>query len=208
MPATLTHAMLDDLHIGNASLSLKAYSPSGVDITAGMDFSNSDQIYTLEGSFNLTCDDASGTDIRIDQHKEVIDTNIEKGGNWRMTGNIPSIAVDLLKYFFTEGKAIAAGTASSPKGITGADGSAYYTGFGFLATPEIIEVSVLVESESKNTAILFPHVKMVVSPVKKDDNTNPAYLSFVGFILPNPAKSGNDLVGDFAVLKADTRPTT
>ena len=64
MPATLTHAMLDDLHIGNASLSLKAYSPSGVDITAGMDFSNSDQIYPLEGSFNLTCDDASGTDIQ------------------------------------------------------------------------------------------------------------------------------------------------
>ena len=28
--ATLTHAMLDDLHIGNACLSLMAYAPGGV----------------------------------------------------------------------------------------------------------------------------------------------------------------------------------
>ena len=204
--ATLTHAMLDDLHIGNASLSLKAYTPGGVDMSLGMDFSNADQIFTLEGSFNLSYDDPSGTDIKIDQHKEVIDTQIDKGGNWRMTGNIPSVASALLQYFFTEGLAIPAGTASSPKGVTGADG-AFYTGQGFLATPETIEVSVLVESESKNTAILFPHVKMIVTPVKKDDNTNPAYLSFVGFILPNPKQNGNNAVGDFAVLKAATAPS-
>ena len=31
--ATLTHAMLDDLHIGNASLSLLAYT-AGIDLSA------------------------------------------------------------------------------------------------------------------------------------------------------------------------------
>lgn len=199
--------MLDDLHIGNASLSLLAYNPAGIDLSAGMDFSSADQIFTLEGSFNLTADDPNGTDIRIDQHREVIDTNIEKGGNWRMTGNIPSIAQALLEYFFTEGATIAAGTAGAVKGVKGSDG-AFYTGKAFLSTPETIEVSVLVESESKNTAILFPHVKMVVSPVKKDDNTNPAYLSFVGFILPNPGQTSSAASGDFAVLKAATIPTT
>ena len=208
MPATLTHAMLDDLHIGNASISLLPYSASGVDITSGLDFSSADQIYTLEGTFNLECDDPSSTDIKIDQHQEVIDVQIDKGGNWRMTGNIPSIAVDLLKYFFTEGSAIAAGTASSVKGVTGADGTAFYTGQGFLATPETIEVTVLAESESKNTAILFPHVKMIVSKPKKDDNTNPAYLSFTGYVLPNAFTVGSPAapVGDFAVLKAASRP--
>lgn len=198
--------MLDDLHIGNASLSLLAYTPAGVDITAGMDFSAADQIFTLEGSFNLSADDPSSTEIRIDQHQEVIDQNIEKGGNWRMTGNIPSVAQELIEYFFTEGAAISAGSAASKTGVKGSDG-AYYTGKGFLSTPETIEVSILVESESKNTAILFPHVKLVVSPVKKDDNTNPAYLSFVGFILPNPYKKSNEYVGDFAVLKATAEPT-
>ena len=195
--ATLTHAMLDDLHIGNACLSLKAYTAAGVDITTAMDFSAADKLYTLEGTFNLECDDPSSTDIKIDQHQEVIDVQMDKGGNWRMTGNIPSVAEALLEYFFTEGQTT--GT------ITGGE-STTYSGKGFLATPEIIEVTVLAESESKNTAILFPHVKMIVSKPKKDDNANPAYLSFVGFVLPNPFTKGTPAtpVGDFAVLKATT----
>lgn len=204
--ATLTQAMLDDLHIGNASLSLLPYN-GGVDMASGLDFSSADQIFTLENSFQMLCDDPSGTDIRIDQHRKVIDTNIERGGNWRIAGNIPSQAQALLEYFFEEGATIAAGSAASPKGVKGTDG-AFYTGKGFLATPEIIEVSVLVESESKNTAILLPHVKLVVSEPKKDDNTNPLYLSFVGYILPNPGETSNAPSGDFAVLKAATLPTT
>ena len=195
--ATLTHAMLDDLHIGNACISLKAYASGGVDITQAISFAAEDKIYTLEGSFNLECDDPSSTDIKIDQHQEVIDVQFDKGGNWRMTGNIPSVAQALLEYFFSEGQAT--GT------ITGGESSTY-TGKGFLATPEIVEVTVLVESESKNTAILFPHVKMIVSKPKKDDNSNPAYLSFTGFILPNPFTKGTPAapVGDFAVLKASS----
>jgi len=205
--ATLTHDMLNDLHIGNASISLLEYNASGVDITSGLDFSTADRIYTLEGTFNLTADDPTSTDIKVDQHGEVIDTKIETGGNWQMTGNIPSTAEAVLSYFFEDGSTIAAGTAGSVKGVTGADGN-FYTGKGFLAQPQIIEVTVLAESETHNTAILFPHVKMIVSPIKKDDNENPAYLSFLGYILPNPYKSGNDYVGDFAVLKSATRPTS
>jgi hypothetical protein len=204
--ATLTHAMLDDLHIGNASISLMAYNANGVDITSGLDFSAADQIFTLEGSFNLECDDPSTSEIKIDQHQEVIDTKIEKGGNWRMTGNIPTIAKEALAYFYNAGKEISAGTASSLKGVTGAEGN-FYTGKGFMSTPNIVEVTVLVESETHNTAILFPHVKMVVSKPKKDDNDNPAYLSFVGYVLPNPYMQGADYVGDFAVLKAATAPS-
>ena len=193
--ATLTHAMLDDLHIGNACLSILPYNASGVDITSALNFSAADKIYTLEGTFNLECDDPSNTDIRIDQHQEVIDVQYDKGGNWRMTGNIPSVAEALLAYFFNEGQAT--GT------ITGGEGDTY-TGKGFMATPEVVEVTILAESETKNTAILFPRVKMLVSKPKKDDNANPAYLSFTGFILPNPYTKGTPAtpVGDFAVLKA------
>lgn len=204
--ATLTHAMLDDLHIGNASLSLLPYSSAGVDITSGLDFSGADQIFTLEGTFNLTSDDPTSNDIRIDQHQEVIDTQIEKGGNWQMTGNIPSVAAELLGYFYDAGATIAAGTAQAPTGVKGAEGT-FYTGKGFMASPNEVEVTILAESESKNTAILFPHVKLIVSKPKKDDNTNPAYLSFLGYILPNPYTKNNSPVGDFAVLKATTAPS-
>ena len=204
--ATLTHAMLDDLHIGNACLSILDYTPSGVDITSGLDFSSADQLYTLEDTFNLSCDDPSSTDIRIDQHREVIDVAIDKSGNWTMTGNIPSQAQALFEKFYDSGAAVAAGTAQAPKGVKGAEGT-FYTGKGFMATPNIVEVTVLAESETKNTAILFPHVKLIVSKPKKDDNSNPLYLSFTGFILPNPYKNGSDYVGDFAVLKATAAPT-
>lgn len=204
--ATLTHAMLDDLHIGNASLSLLPYSSSGVDITSGLDFSSADQIFTLEGTFNLTSDDPTSNDIRIDQHQEVIDTQIEKGGNWQMTGNIPSVAAELLGYFYDAGATIAAGSVSTPTGVKGAEGT-YYTGKGFMASPNEVEVTILAESESKNTAILFPHVKLIVSKPKKDDNTNPAYLSFLGYILPNPYTKNDSPVGDFAVLKATAAPS-
>lgn len=202
--ATLTHAMLDDLHIGNAAISLLNYTSGGVDITdpTKTNFSSADQIYTLEGTFNLETDDPSQSDIKIDQHQEVIDVQIEKGGNWRMTGNIPSIAQAVLAKFYNAGATIGTGTASSSTSVTGAE-STKYSGKGFMATPNEVEVTVLVESESKNTAILFPHVKMIVSKPKKDDNTNPAYLSFVGYVLPNPYKKTNAYVGDFAVLKAD-----
>lgn len=204
--ATLTHAMLDDLHIGNACLSLLDYQSGGVDITSGLDFSAADKIYTLEDTFNLSCDDPSSTDIRIDQHREVIDVAIDKSGNWTMTGNIPTQAVAVFNKFYDSGAEIAAGTASSPKGVTGGEGT-FYTGKGFMATPKIVEVTILAESETKNTAILFPHVKLIVSKPKKDDNSNPLYLTFTGFILPNPYKKSDDYVGDFAVLKATTAPS-
>lgn len=204
--ATLTHAMLDDLHIGNACLSILDYASSGVDITSGLDFSSADQLYTLEDTFNLSCDDPSSTDIRIDQHREVIDVAIDKSGNWTMTGNIPTQAVAVFNKFYNSGAEITAGTASSPKGVTGHEGT-FYTGKGFMATPNIVEVTVLAESETKNTAILFPHVKLIVSKPKKDDNSNPLYLTFTGFILPNAYKNGDNYVGDFAVLKATTAPS-
>jgi len=199
--SSLTHAMLDDLHIGNASLSLLAYPSTGFDPT-GADFSTGGQIFTLEDTFNLSCDDPSQSDIKIDQHKEIIDVSIDKGGNWVMTGNIPTQAAAVFDEFFDAGATIAAGTASNKTGVTGADGAAYYTGKGYLATPLVVEVAVLAESETKNTAILFPHVKMVLSRPKKDDNSNPLYLTMTGFILPNAKKQGDNLMGDFFVLKA------
>ena len=195
--SSLTHAMLDDLHIGNASLSLLAYDAAGVNI-ASMDFSAGGRLFTLEDTFNLSADDPSSSDIRIDQHREVIDVSIDKGGNWVMTGNIPTQAQAVFDEFYD------AGIASA---VTGADGDSY-TGKGYQATPNVVEVSVLAESETKNTAILFPHVKMVVSRPKKDDNSNPLYLTFTGFILPNPYISGTGSsakpAGDFVVLKAST----
>ena len=195
--SSLTHAMLDDLHIGNASLSLLAYDAAGVNI-ATMDFSAGGHIFTLEDTFNLSADDPSSSDIRIDQHREVIDVAIDKGGNWVMTGNIPSQAQAVFDEFYE------AGIASA---VTGGEGDSY-TGKGYQATPNVVEVSVLAESESKNTAILFPHVKMVLSRPKKDDNSNPLYMTFTGFILPNPYISGTGSsakpAGDFVVLKKST----
>jgi hypothetical protein len=92
--ATLTKAMIDDLHKGMAALSLLPYADGGVTFS-NLDFEGADQIFTLKDSFSITPSDTTSEEIKIDQRDEVIDTTVTKG-EWTMTGNIPSVATELL----------------------------------------------------------------------------------------------------------------
>ena len=69
MAATLTKAMLEDLHKGSATVSLIPYTAGGVNF-ASMTFKDSDQIYTLAGSLTLSPEDAETNPIKIDQLDE------------------------------------------------------------------------------------------------------------------------------------------
>ena len=98
MAATLTKAMLEDLHKGSATVSLIPYTAGGVNF-ASMTFKDSDQIYTLAGSLTLSPEDAETNPIKIDQLDETIDFDMNEG-NWLVNGNIPSISEAVLSYFF------------------------------------------------------------------------------------------------------------
>ena len=185
MAATLTKAMIDDLHKGMAALSLLPYTDGGVTFS-NLDFSNADQIFTLKDSFSITPSDPTSEEIKIDQKDQTIDTTTETG-EYKMAGQIPSVAVEVLDYFMNEAGAVT--------GLKGQEGDTY-SGKSYYTEPKEVICSVLVESASKKTAIVFAKVKFVVAGVTVENASTPAYVSFNADILAN-AKAAQ---GDFAVL--------
>lgn len=185
--AKLTKAMIDDLHKGMAAISLIPYSEGGVTYS-NLDFSNADQIFTLKDSFSVTPSDPTSEEIKIDQRDQTIDTTTETG-EYKMAGQIPSVAVAVLDYFMNG--------ASEVTGVKGADG-ATYAGKSYYIEPKEVICTVLVESASEKTAIVFGKVKFVVPGVTIENASTPAYVAFNADILAN-AMEGQ---GDFAVLKS------
>lgn len=183
--ATLTKAMIDDLHKGMAAISLLPYTDGGVTFS-NLDFTSADQIFTLKDSFSVTPSDPTSEEIKIDQKDQTIDTTVTTG-EYTMSGQIPSVAVEVLDYFMT-----GASTVTSVKGVD----ENTYTGKSYYIEPKEVTCSVLIESASKKTAIVFAKVKFTVAGVTIENASTPAFVSFKGDILAN-AKEGQ---GDFAVL--------
>ena len=186
--ATLTKAMLEDLHKGNAAISLLPYTAGGVSLK-GLDFEDADQVFTEQDTFTLAPADPSTNAFKVDQYDETIDFDFENG-DWTINGNIPSWATAVFDYFFNEPDAIS-GDGNTIKGQEGT----VYAGKGYKDAKEV-EVIVLVESKSKKTAIALGHVKIVVNPPAIDDHQKPGYVKFVGYVLANGEHS------KFAILKA------
>lgn len=186
MAATLTHSMLEDLHRGCASIKLLAVPSGGSVDFKTLSFAQADEVFTLKDTFQITQDDASTDEIKIDQNDETIDTDVTTG-EMKLQGDIPSVAVPLLTYFFEAGQ-----TAAS---VTAATGETY-TGAAFFKTPKEVIASVLVVSASKKTAVAFARVKLVAS-LTQDNTSDPLCVRFAGTVLGN-LKSGE---GDFSVLK-------
>lgn len=188
----LTQAILNDLNTGNSVLKLLPYTAGGVNLAAegGIDFSAADEIFTLENSFQINKDAPSFTSTKIDQKHRVIESAVEAGDNYTMTGNIPSIATALLDLAFE----------SVTGAITVKDGTDNYTAakahkFG----SKEAEYTVLARSQSGNSAVVFARVKFVFSEPQHDDNTTPTYVQFNAVMLPNENASG-----DFVALPTHT----
>lgn len=185
--ATLTHAMLNDLHRGNAHIFLLSASDGQVAF-ASKDFSAADEIYTVKDTFQITQDAPSVTELKIDQNDETIDTDTESGA-MTLTGTIPSVNAALMEYFYKK-----ATTAVS--GVKGSDGTTY-SGIGIFKDPKEVIATVMVESASKKTAVAFARVKFVCA-FGQSSTSDPLGLTFTGTVLGN-LKDG---VGDIAILKA------
>ena len=183
--ATLTKAMIDDLHKGMAAISLLSYPDGGVTFSS-LDFSGADQIFTLKDSFSITPSDPTSEEVKIDQRDQTIDTTVTTG-EYKMAGQIPSVATEVLDYFMTKAKSV--------NGVKGQEGDSY-AGASYYIEPKEVVCTVLVESASKKTAIVFGKVKFVVPGVSLENASTPAYLAFNADVLAN-AKTGE---GDFAVL--------
>lgn len=170
MAHTLTDAMKQDLHIGNSQLAILAYTP-GANYTTPTDFSDADVLYTLEGTLNFDEGSPSSNPVRLDQKHEVIDDELSDDQEYTMTGDIPSINLALMSYFFEEGAAVS--------GVKSPDGDFTYAGkaYGAAKTKEVV---VLAVSQSKKTAIILNHVKMRLSRPKGNNNNTPKVMSITG----------------------------
>ena len=185
--AKLTKAMIDDLHKGMASLSLLKYADGGVTFS-NLDFSGADQIFTLKDSFSITPSDPTSEEIKIDQKDQTIDTTVTTG-EYKMAGQIPSVATEVLDFFMNP--------AAEVTGVKGQEGDSY-SGSSYYIDPKEVICSVLVESASKKTAIVFAKVKFVVPGITLENASTPAYVAFNADVLANAAAGQ----GDFAVLSA------
>lgn len=187
MAATLTKAMLDDLHKGCASIRLIAQTN---DISAA-DFSAADQIFTLKDTFSVNQGEPTVNEIKIDQGDKTILTDVDTA-EFNMSGDIPSAAKELFDYFY----ATNSGTAAAKVTVkVNSSSTADFEGYGYSTAPKITNATVLAESASGKTAVVFMNVQFVVNYVD-DDQSNPQRVHFIGTILGNTG-SGED----FYILK-------
>ena len=187
MAATLTKAMLDDLHKGCASIRLIAQTN---DITAA-DFSAADQIFTPKDTFSVNQGEPTGNESKIDQGDKTILTDVDSA-EFNMSGDIPSAAKELFDYFY----ATNSGTAAAKVTVkVNSSSAADFEGYGYSTAPKITNATVLAESASGKTAVVFMNVQFVVNYVD-DDQSNPQRVHFIGTILGNTG-SGED----FYILK-------
>lgn len=169
--ATLSASMKQDLHIGNSQLAFLIYDPTVNPYVVPTDFSAANVLVTLEGTLNFDEGSASTNPIRLDQKHEIIDNEFAEDQEYTITGDIPSINLDLMSTFFEEGAAVS--------GVKTPDGDFTYAGKSFGAA-KTVEAVILAVSQSKKTSIILNHVKMRLSRPKGSDNTSPKVMSLTG----------------------------
>lgn len=176
MAATLTKAMLEDVSVGCACIKLIEQTYDITDTT----FDNADEIFTESGTLNVSQADASKTDIKLDQLDQTVKSVYEKG-EFTVTGKVPSTAIPLFEYFYSSAS-ITSPTLTA--GITGADGTTKYkTAKGFDISGLRKKVTMFIESESGNTALIFTNVELVPTFTWGDVKTTPIGITFNGTVL-------------------------
>ena len=169
MAATLTPEMKQDLFIGNSQLALIPYDKDRA--ATPTDFSEADVLYTVEGTFNVDEGNPSVNVVRLDQKHEIIDGVFGETPEYTLSGDIPSINLALMSYFFEEGTAVT--------GVTSPDGDFTYAGKSYGAA-KTVEVTALAVSQNKKTAVIFNKVRLRLSRPKITNNTDPLVMSFLG----------------------------
>lgn len=192
MAATLTAAQLQDLSSGNAGIKLIPKIASDHKLTAA-DFASADVIYTTNGSLAIVEAEPTKTTIKIDQGAKTI-KNVYETGDTTIKGSIPSQAIALYDYIYAK-------LNSSELQFDGStiiiDGTQYKLGGGYSLDKKIVELTMLIESESKNTAVIFTNVEFYAVMDNKTVNTALSSFNF----------TATAIGGKFIVLKNGV-PTT
>lgn len=174
MAATLNKEMLDTVMMGIASIKLTKQTGT---LTATT-FDDADEIFTTRDSLSITQSAPTKTEIKVDQFDTAIAVAYEPG-EFTITGQIPSVAKELLDYFFE--------TTGSPTAITG-----YKSATGVEAKTKPVSATMLIESQDKSAGIVFMNTEFVANFAWDSTSTTLLRIEFTATVKANP--NGEDIV--------------
>lgn len=178
MAATLTKAALDKVFVGISKIQL---APIGA-LTATT-FDACDEIYTVKDSVSFSQAQPSKTEIKVDQLSSAI-ACLYEAGEFSITGSIPSIAKEILSYFFQVN-----GTAALA--ITG-----FKAGTGVDLENKIIEAMVKITNNAGNMAIVIPKCEFIANFDWSSTSSNALAVAFSATPKLNPDGKGDILFYD------------
>lgn len=171
MAATLTKEMLQDLKKGKTKIKVVSQTYNITDTT----FDDADEFYTLEDS--LVIEQASPTisGIKVDQLDGSVAETTEFADT-TIAGSIPSSAKEVFDFFYE--KSTTQPTLTT--GITSHNGTKLTKGDGYNMNPKPKNLTVLLESESGDTAIVFTNVTLFGGISISSVKTTPWSIPFSG----------------------------
>ena len=165
----LTKAALDKLFIGCSEIAL---APVGT-LTA-TSFDSADVIYTVKDSISFTQAAPTKTEVNVDQFDAPIAATYAKG-EFGIEGNIPSIAKEILEYFFNKN------VPTTPVDITGFE---FETGIDL--DVKVVKAMVKITNKDKTAAIVIPNCEFVANFAgDASNNTSPLAVHFMATPLAN-----------------------
>jgi len=191
MAATLTSAMKADLGKGNGRVLIIPYTDTLTDTS----FDNADELYTTNGTLTVAEGEPTQTEIKLDQNGGETLTNLYETTKTTIKGTVPFISTALYDYFYIQ-------LATEEKPISGSTikikGQTFQVAGCYTLEKKITHVSVYLESQSGETAVIYHHCEIFAAIDDKTVNTSLASFNFTA----TPV-----LGGKFSVLKGGV-PTT
>lgn len=175
MASTLTKAALDKVFVGISKIQL---APVGT--LAATTFDSADEIYTVKDSVSFSQAQPSKTEIKVDQFSAPI-AAIYEAGDFSVTGSIPSIAKEILQYFFKT-------NAATNPSITG-----YTKSTAIDLENKIVNAMVKITSADGTMAIVIPRCEFIANFDWSSTSSNAFAVAFTATPKINPEGKGDVL---------------
>lgn len=179
--STLTKDLLNSLARGIATTKILPGAANGAVTMSSLNFTTAGLIYSIEGSLSIEWAEPTLEELKVDQGQQSIAVDIEKG-DITFSANYPTIAQAALTEFFD---------ADSTTATVTADASHQYQGKGIFLTPKQTEVTMMIEDQDQEWAIIFARVSLTARLVYDSDNRI-WYIGLNGRILSNLADGQPD----------------
>lgn len=171
----LTKAVLDKVFVGISKIQL-----ASVGTLAATTFDTADEIFTVKDSVSFSQAQPSKTEIKVDQFSAPIAATYE-AGEFTITGSIPSVAKEILQYFFKT-------NAAANPNITGFSKSTAVD-----LENKVINAMVKITNADGNMAVVIPRCEFIANFDWSSTSSNAFAVAFTATPKINPDGKGDVL---------------